>query len=157
MTLMQRAYHYFFPTYMHVLRRELRNCKTVLEIGCGKGSPLKHVRKSFHTVGVDIYAPSIEESKKAGIHDEYILGDIMQIDLKGRMFDAVIALDLIEHLKKIDGEKLLKKKKVIIFTPNGFLKQEAIEGNKFQEHISGWEVEEMKNRGFKVYGINGLK
>ena len=80
-----------------------------------------------------------------------------------KSFDCVVALDLIEHLDKSDGFKLIKimesiaRKKVIIFTPNGFLKQEPYDDNIWQEHKSGWEVDEMKDLGFQVYGQGGLK
>ena len=51
----------------------------------------------------------------------------------------------------------IAKKKVIIFTPNGFLPQGAHSNNPFQLHRSGWSVDEMKNRRYKVIGINGHK
>jgi hypothetical protein len=49
------------------------------------------------------------------------------------------------------------KKKIIIFTPNGFLRQEECDGNILQIHKSGWTVKEFREFGFKVYGVNGLK
>jgi len=48
-------------------------------------------------------------------------------------------------------------KNLIIFTPNGFLRQEAFDSNPWQEHISGWDIEEMENLGFDVFGHGGLK
>ena len=78
-------------------------------------------------------------------------------------FDCVVALDVIEHLEKADGLRLLEqmeiiaRKKVIIFTPNGFLEQEPFDGNEWQRHISGWEVDEMREMGFEIIGINGWK
>ena len=49
------------------------------------------------------------------------------------------------------------RKKVIITTPNGYIYQHEYDNNPFQEHKSGWTVEELKNLGFKIYGINGWK
>jgi hypothetical protein len=78
-------------------------------------------------------------------------------------FDCVLASDLIEHLEKEDGLKLMRsmeliaRKKVIIFTPNGFLPQSAYEGNDYQIHRSGWEIEEMQSFGYRITGINGWK
>ncbi len=49
------------------------------------------------------------------------------------------------------------RKRVIIFTPNGFLPQEVFDGNVRQFHKSGWSVEEMRALGFRVTGIMGWK
>jgi hypothetical protein len=70
---------------------------------------------------------------------------------------------LIEHLNKKDGLKLISmmekiaRKKVIIFTPNGFLKQGALYDNPWQVHKSGWTAKEMQKKGYKVIGMNGCK
>jgi SAM-dependent methyltransferase len=161
--VLQRAFHSSFPTYVNLLNRELRGCKSVLDLGCGSGSPLKYVKKTFYSVGVDTYWPSIEKSRKAGIHDKYVKEKVLNVRFKEGSFDCVVALDLIEHLDKKDGHRLIRlmdriaSKKVVIFTPNGFLKQDAVEGNPYQLHKSGWSAEEMKTLGFDVYGLNGIK
>jgi hypothetical protein len=49
------------------------------------------------------------------------------------------------------------KKKIIIFTPNGFLRQDEYDGDKLQIHKSGWTVDEFKKLGYEVKGINGWK
>lgn len=163
MGLLQGAYHTVFPTYINVLRKNLKGCKSVLELGCGKSSPLKHVDKTFYSVGVDLHRPAIAQSRKMGIHDRYVASSVLKTKFKNNEFDCVIALDLIEHLRKKDGYRLIKemeriaKRKIIIFTPNGFLPQGSIEGNEHQEHISGWTWKEMEMLGFSVYGINGWK
>ena len=48
---------------------------------------------------------------------------------------------------------------VIVFTPNGFLKQgdHYIKINPWQRHRSGWSVKDFEKRGYKVYGVNGWK
>ena len=112
-----------------------------------------------------IYQPYLEESKITGIHNDYILSDIKDILLKvdKKSFDAVVSLDLIEHLTKKDGLGLIStmqyvaKKKVIIYTPNGFLRQEEYDNNPWQRHISGWTVDDMEKLGFKVTGMGGLR
>ena len=165
--MIKSAINYFFPKniYNFDLDRLLKNSSTVLDLACGKYSPLKNCKKSFHSVGVDIFEPYLIESKKQGIHDEYIISDVMDISEKidPKSFDSVIALDLIEHLSKPNGIRLIEImesiaiKNLIIFTPNGFLRQEAFDSNPWQEHISGWDIEEMENLGFDVFGHGGLK
>jgi hypothetical protein len=49
------------------------------------------------------------------------------------------------------------KKKIILILPYGFLRQDAYNGNLFQVHLSGWTFMELKDLGFKVHGVAGLK
>jgi SAM-dependent methyltransferase len=146
-------------------RKSLIGCKTILDLGCGGESPFVAVAKNYYSVGVDTFLPSIEKSKELGVHDEYFNINVMSIDkyFKDKSFDCVIMIDLIEHLEKKPGELLLEKiekiakKKIIIFTPNGFLSQGIHYDNPWQEHKSGWSLKEMSSRGFKVIGFGGLK
>ncbi|HEV2210478.1 MAG TPA: class I SAM-dependent methyltransferase [Verrucomicrobiae bacterium] len=145
------------------IRSSLRGCQTVLDVGCGNSSPLKFVH-GVQLVGMDGYAPALEEARKTGTHDEYVLGDVKKIGelLAGRKFDACIALDVIEHLEKADGWRMLESmerlatKRVVIFTPNGFMPQKSKDGD-LQEHLSGWTADEMRSRGYRVLGMYGPK
>lgn len=153
--------YFFYKT----LEKELTNCQSVLDVGCGNSSPLGKVKKTFHSVGVDVYKPNIDESKKTGIHDRYKLGDVLAIDafFKPKSFDAVIALDIIEHLGKRDGWKLIEKmeniakKKVLILTPYGFTQQHPYDGNPYQKHKSGWYISDFTKQGYNVYGMRGFR
>jgi len=143
--------------YFRKLQKELKNTDSVLDLGCGARSPLKYIKYGAYSVGVDVR----EETSK--IHDKYIRANALDIDkiFPEKSFDAVMALDLIEHLEKRSGLMLLGKiekiarKKIIIFTPNGFVEQK--DPDKFQIHKSGWTIKELKNAGFKCVGMNGLK
>jgi SAM-dependent methyltransferase len=158
-------YSKLFPIYETELEKAIGDSKTVLDVGCGSNSPLVRIPKRFSSVGVDIFKPSIDESKKKKIHDRYIITDILKIDqfFKPDSFDCVIASDVIEHLSKNDGKKLLllmetiAKKKVIIFTPNGYIDQDEYGENPWQRHKSGWSPEEMSKFGYTVHGIHGWK
>lgn len=145
------------------LRRDLRDCKSVLDLGCGYNSPARFLN-GRHLVGIDGYEPDLERARQRGTHDEYICGDVRRAAelVPGRRFDACIALDVIEHLTKEDGWQMLKAmeqiavKKVIIFTPNGFVPQFSENGD-LQQHLSGWETGEMRQVGYRVVGMNGPK
>ena len=125
-------YRVVFLDWRQEIEKELDGCTSFLDIGCGTNTPIRKYSKKYYSVGVDGFEPSIEESKKKGLHTEYCIMDILDIDkkFKEKAFDCVVALDLIEHLEKKVGVKLIEvmekiaKKKVIIFTPNGFLPQE---------------------------------
>lgn len=151
--------------YYKSIEKYLTDVKRVLDVGCGSNSPLAKVRKTFYSVGFDIFEPNIRKSKKAKIHDKYVIGDLLQVEkfFKPQAFDAVVALDVIEHFEKKDGWELLKqmekiaKKKVIILTPFGFTEQHPYEDNPHQVHKSGWFIEDFIKNGYRVYGIRGFR
>jgi SAM-dependent methyltransferase len=141
-------------------------CQSLLDVGCGFNSPVQLLKKRpSPMVGVDAYAPVIEQSRARGLHDNYHVMNVLAIAERfpPRSFDCVLACDLIEHLKDEDALELmlqmerLARKKVIIFTPNGFLPQGEEYGNPLQRHLSGWTANQMAMRGYRVTGIRGLK
>lgn len=116
-------------------------------------------------MGVDLVDPSLETSKARGLHHEYHKIDVLQAagHFGPDAFDCVFALDLIEHRERPDGFRLLEqmetmaREKVIIFTPNGFPPKEPFDGNEWQRHVSGWEIDELREMGFRVIGSNGWR
>ena len=168
-SILKRSYHTFFTRVIPNDSRELKNAigdsRSLLDVGCGESSPIRSFSKQIYCVGVDAHKLSIEKSKKQGIHNQYFCMDILNLNkrFKEKSFDCVLASDVIEHFEKEEGLKLIKamekiaKRKVIIFTPNGFLPQQEYGGNRLQEHKSGWTVIEMEKLGYKVIGINGWK
>ena len=46
---------------------------------------------------------------------------------------------------------------MIVSSPNGFIKQKAVDNNPLQEHLSDWDYKKMKEMGFGCYGLAGLK
>jgi SAM-dependent methyltransferase len=149
-----------------VLLREwlLTDCRSVLDVGCGeKGTLVRRVPGIEYAFGVDLKIPS--EDADVPRHAAYRELDVRSIasHFEPRSFDCVIALDLIEHLTRTDGERLLDgmeriaRKRVIVFTPNGFLHQPPAPDNPYQEHLSGWRIRDFKRRGYDVVGINGWR
>lgn len=156
----------WLATYDRELQEAVGDARSLLDIGCGIASPLSRLeRKPERTVGVDGFMPSIEESRRKGIHNDYVCCDILDVGSKfpAGSFECVMALDVIEHLSKEKGLDLLRQmeqlscRRVIIFTPNGFLAQAEHSNNPMQVHLSGWSVKEMREMGFRVIGINGWK
>jgi len=159
--IVKTLYKKLFPSWIKQLKRELYECDTVLDLGCGYNSLIQYCNVPF-SVG-ELFEPYLEESKKKGIHNEYIKEDIRKVELKPKSFDAVVLLDVLEHLSEEEGYELIKKmrkwarKKIVIFTPNGLVYQDGYDNNPLQEHKSGWSVEQLEKLGFKVYGINGWR
>jgi len=148
------------------LEKECTGIESLLDVGCGSNSPIRPFSKKIpRVVGVDNFQPSIDKSRAAGIHGEYRRMNVLEMDkdFPPRSFDVVMALDLIEHLEKKDGLRLLAsmeriaRRKVVIFTPNGFQEQFEFDGNLSQVHKSGWDIDEMRSYGYRVRGIHGWK
>jgi SAM-dependent methyltransferase len=152
-----------YGIYLSEVAKALEGCSSVLDVGCGSGSPLCHLGIE-RLVGVDGYAPAIEEARSYKTHHEYHLADVRTIGsaFPAKSFDACVALDLIEHLPKEEGRALLAgmesiaRRRVIIFTPNGFVPQRSRDGD-LQEHVSGWDPAEMRGLGYRVLGLHGPK
>ena len=168
MNLVSSIYHNkliesIFPTHVSVLKKELKDCQSVLDLGCGPDSPLQYCKNIKHSIGVEAFQPYLDESQKKGIHNEYIKKNIGEIEFEENSFDAVILMEVIEHMEENVGLEVLKKiefwskKKVIISTPNGF-PQKIVDKNPMQVHLSGWDTKKMKSLGFsKILGLAGLK
>src|SRR3954447_5663016 len=127
--------------YENYLERAIGDGASVLDVGCGSNSPLgRFSRRPSYAVGVDLFEPALAASRAAGIHDDYEHADVLAIGERfdARSFDVAVAFDLIEHLDKTDGEALLRsmeqiaRERVVLFTPNGFLPQDAYDHNELQ-------------------------
>jgi SAM-dependent methyltransferase len=146
------------------LRKALLGCESVLDVGCGISPVLRRMGVP-RTTGIDGYEPDHLEARRRKTHDELVLGDIRNLEarFKPGQFDACIAMDVIEHLNKEEGVALIRametiaRKKVVVFTPNGFLPQRHATNLDLQAHLSGWEAAEMKQYGFLVAGLLGPK
>jgi SAM-dependent methyltransferase len=154
------------PRYERELERALGDAASVLDLGCGAASPVGRFEHRIpRTVGVDLFAPAIEASRADGIHDEYRLLDLREIGgaFPAGSFDAVLAVDVLEHLAADEGLHLLlamerlARRRVVVFTPCGFVRQEERDGNPLQAHRSGWAAAQMHGLGYEVRGVHGLR
>lgn len=158
------------PKYqdLEVKRLVVPSCKTFLDLGCGNGSVISSFRNQIKfSVGMDIYLPDLKESKKNKIHNKYILGNILNADkyFSAKSFDCVMAIGVIEHLKKNQAFRLITKmekiakRMVVIVTPNGYVKQEGTDNsnNPYQKHLSGFDVYDFQQLGYQLRGLDGPK
>lgn len=152
-----------FHSVVHCLQQEMRDCATVLDVGCGPSSPIQYCKNVKYSVGVEIFKSYLEESKKKKIHNKYINKKIEDLEFKEGEFDAVMMVEVLEHLDKKTAREVLKKvekwasKKVIVTTPNGFVEQKTLDENLYQTHLSGWSLAELQELGFECKGLAGLK
>ena len=152
-------------TPINIAYRHLdKKAKTILDLGCGKGDPMLFInrRKTFQTVGVDIFTDYLKMCHKKHSHDEFVQSDIRELSFPKKSFDIALALRVLEHLTKDEGSQLLQdletiaRSQVIIITPIEQFKQSTYDHNIFQEHKYIWSPVELKSRGYKVY-LNGIK
>jgi len=116
--------------YIREMQHLLAGCRTCLDVGCGDGSPVQWLDFD-HTVGVEAYGPALERARAQNTHTEFHLVRAQDISAQfsSSQFDSVVTLDLIEHLTKEDGLQLIHameriaSRRILIFTPNGFLRQ----------------------------------
>lgn len=157
--LLEKVFH----TLSYCLQEELKDCETVLDLGCGWSSPLQYCKNIRYSVGVEAYKPYLVKSKGQGVHSKYINKNIEDVSFPDGSFDAVIMIEVLEHFPKKVGLKVLADaqrwaaKKVIVTSPNGFSKQDPFDRNRLQKHLSGWSAATMKKLGFQSKGLQGLK
>ncbi|MVF22902.1 hypothetical protein [Methylocaldum sp. BRCS4] len=139
------------------VRHRIATVSTVLDIGCGirpqtYTNPLVHICCDPFEQYVD-YLEKWTETEMVGIFLPVKAGwkEIAE-QVPPKSVDTVFLLDVIEHLEKEEGSRLLRltekiaRRQVIIFTPLGFLPQEhsgakdawGLDGADYQAHRSGW-------------------
>jgi ubiquinone/menaquinone biosynthesis C-methylase UbiE len=138
---------------------------TILDMGIGFGIwgyLMRTLRKPSLLVGTDINLDYLLASKKHNIYDFLVLASASSLPFRERVFDYVLAIEVIEHLPKVDGERMFAelervcRGKIVLTTPNGFLEQHPCVAPDSEIHKSGWSAEEFRREGYKVRGI-GLK
>jgi SAM-dependent methyltransferase len=142
------------PTLSHVVRLQPRS---VLDLGCGYGKwgylvrecldfiPRRLEREQWQTRIDGIDAFRAESPLLDWIYDDYRITNILDVADSLRDYDLVILGDVIEHLEKVDGERLLEQLRarngcVLVNTPRIWFEQDAIAGNPFERHRSFWSA-----------------
>ncbi len=153
-------YHPFISYFTPIIAN-----KTVLDVGCGRGlnGCLLHGSrdlKDTKLLGIEINEKYIKSCMEHNTYDRIIKHRLPTIPLKNKSVDLILCIEVIEHLNRSDGLKLLKgidrvcRGRAIISTPNMFFK--TIEGEEEDEHKSLWTIKDFRSRGYRVYGI-GVK
>jgi Methyltransferase domain len=154
------------PTRYDELAQAVPRGASLLDVGCGSSTPFAAIRDVIGDLtGIEVHHEAVEASRRLGAHDRIIEGDIRKLanQFAPDSFDVVAAIDVLEHLTHEEGAALLDdmakiaRRRVIVFTPNGFVSQTARGGNPWQVHRSGWGVDEFRGRGYRVVGVHGLR
>jgi len=134
---------------------------TVLDLGCGNGQPFIGADIPV-LVGVDIWKKKFNMPE----YSDVFIHDIREINrlFPEKSYDVVTNIDVIEHLEKEEGLKLIEDaeklalNKVIFFTPKEWSEnKEAVEnkkywsyGNPANYHKSHWKEEDFTSRGYEI-------
>ena len=84
---------------------ELRNCKKILDVGCGIGSFEQNL-PSLNIVGLDISEKMLEEARKRS-DKTFFQGNAEKLEFKDSTFDAVFTVTTLEFLD--DYQKVVKE------------------------------------------------
>jgi Methyltransferase domain len=154
------------PPYWVELERAVAPSSSTLDVGCGAASPLTRFHQRLgRLVGVEAHPDAAAAARASGIYADVVELDVRRLrdEFEPQSFEVVAAVDLLEHLEEADGRALLDaaeaiaSRRVVLFTPNGFVPQGARGGNEWQVHRSGWSPAALAARGYHVTGVHGLR
>jgi SAM-dependent methyltransferase len=147
-----------------------------LDIGCGYGKwgfLLKKYRWSAEdgtpfVAGVDAFAPHVESLKKQNIYDEVLVASALQLPFEDRSFDSTIACEVLEHLPREEGMRLIGELKrvsrhcFVVTTPNYACLRgggETADGfNEHEAHQYNYSYREFCALGFtQVIGLGRMQ
>ncbi len=111
----------------------------VLDVGCGPGNAAKllvEANKGFEILGIDLSTEMINRARANVVSPKvnFLVGDIRDMNFKGKVYDAVIASFCLPHLSNEEAEKLVEDIGVVL-SKGAFLYLSCMEGSK-----SGFET-----------------
>lgn len=141
------------------------HCNTVLDIGIGYraiGAYLKYYLPHLILDGVEIYAGYKNHPlARWDLYRKIWIGDFTRMAIPP-VYDAILAIDVIEHLDKAQGARqvlrlaTLARKVFIISVPLGEYPQGAYEGNVYETHKSTWYEGDFSVLGLKLIAKNDV-
>lgn len=158
-----------------VAARAIQNVEVVLDIGCGI-VPQNYIKPDVH-ICCEPCLEYVEHLQRFIATTEprdrsYVILSIGWEEavraFPFKSVDTVFLLDVIEHLEKDVGKRLLvatenlARKQVVIFTPLGFMPQHhddgkdawGLNGGNWQEHKSGWTPEDFVGDEWRFFASN---
>lgn len=154
---------YYYDSAIELLaavEKTVKETEVVADVGCGI-VPMNYFRPKLHLMVepwqeyTDILAYRHSGDKSVIIIRAGALEALHQLGDKS--VDSIFLLDVIEHLEKEEGRKIIieservAREQIMIFTPLGFMPQHmensqadgwGLNGSTVQEHLSGWEPED---------------
>ena len=163
-----KASPYIPFTTLSAVRHSLgKGAQSLLDVGCGEGksiSALFDAIRGMYIIGVDAYLPYLKDCRYGRrIYQDLVLCNASTLPFKDNSFDIVLAIEVLEHLAKENGELMLlemeriARKQVIITTPLGKANQPLnLTYDPLQIHQHIWTPSELRGLGYQVRGM-GLR
>ena len=156
--------HPFNRPYILDLVRQC-HCNTVLDLGIGYGAIGAYLKYNLpHTIldGIEIFA-GYQNHPLAhwDLYRKIWLGDFTRMAIPP-VYDGILAIDVIEHLDKVQGKKqilrlaAIARKVFIVSVPLGEYPQGAFEGNVYETHKSTWYESDFAPLGLKLVAQNEI-
>jgi len=158
----RKKYNYDEATDLKSWLWDIEEDSVVVDLGAGKrDSPISSQIagiKCGKLVSVEAFEPYtlfLHGASSAKKH-EVVVQDVLDYKFTEQV-DAVLLIDVIEHLRREDALALIHvmkayANKIVIFTPEGdtigYSNHDM--GNKLQEHLSAWSAEDFESLGFDV-------
>ncbi len=154
---------------LSIVTEKINKVDIVLDIGCGI-MPQMYVRPLVHICCEPFaqYVQHLGNKTKDALDRQYFVikaGWREAVEkIPHRSVDSIFLIDVVEHLEKEEGLRLLKlteviaRRQIVLFTPLGFMPQEhpngkdawGLEGGAWQEHKSGWLPEDF-DESWNIY------
>jgi SAM-dependent methyltransferase len=116
--------HWWFQQRLHLVRQLIKiyvpETGRILDAGCGTGLVLSNLQKEYQVTGIDVAPQALDFCRQRGLHALY-LGCIGNLSIPERNFDAVLCLDVLEHIDSeaaaiADFDRLLRPGGKLILT-----------------------------------------
>jgi hypothetical protein len=110
---------------------------------------------------VDAWFEACCSARHAPKYSGILHARLSDLPIKAHSVDAVVLLQVIEHLTKEEGYQILEaaeriaRQRIVVTTPNGYVTQDEYDGNPYQRHLSDWSIEDFLSRGYRVFGLEG--
>jgi len=153
----------WIETAAHKILRE--EPQSVLDIGFGFGMggmvareyadiwQLRIQRHEWRTRidGIEIFAPYLMRHQRH-LYDNIHVGDALELLPEFGHYDLVLCIDVLEHLAKPDGLRLLEliaehATHFLVSTPAEFFPQTGFKGNEAERHLAFWTAAELAAYG----------
>lgn len=167
---MAKVYWYTHDVLTENVKSKLLTTDILLDVGCGI-MPQQFIIPKVH-ICCEPFKEYVAKLQEKISHFEDRFTTVVNVDWETvckifppKSIDTVILVDVLEHLEKTEGEKLIKlteqiaRQQIIIFTPLGFFPQShpngldawGLNGAAQQEHKSGWYPEDF-DESWEVLG-----
>jgi len=137
---------------------------TILDVGAGHGKwgvLCDEYLRYWSNIVPQIDAVEVHgayESHAYGVYREVFQCDVMSMVGRGLLgkYDLVLLVDVIEHLSKEGGMRLLGEcKGYLVSTPNYWSEQGACFGNEHERHVSQWTGSDFANHSITKGTVGG--